>query len=93
MTLLRCAVWGILLDLRMKSTFNIDLGFDQILHLVRQLPKKEKVRLSKELEKDIIDAKLTSLLKAFRTDDLDDKTIDQEVENVRTELYARTKGK
>lgn len=60
---------------------------------MRQLPKKEKLRLSKELEKEIIDAKFTSLLKAFRTDDLDDKTIDQEVENARAELYARSKGK
>lgn len=77
----------------MKSTFNLDLGFDQILDLVRQLPKKEKVRLSKELEKDILDARLTSLLKAFRTDDLDEKTIDSEVENVRAELYARSKAK
>ncbi len=27
------------------GTFNIDLEFDQILDLVRQLPKKEKLRL------------------------------------------------
>ena len=78
----------------MKSgTYNINLGFDQILDLVRQLPKKEKIRLSKELEKDIIDAKLTSLLKAFKTDGLDQKTIDEEVEAVRASMYARTKGK
>lgn len=78
----------------MKSgTYNINLGFDQILDLVRQLPKKEKIRLSKELEKDILDAKLTSLLKAFKTDDLDRKTIDEEVETVRASMYARNKGK
>lgn len=77
----------------MKSgTYNINLGFDQILDLVRQLPKKEKIRLSKELEKDILDAKLTSLLKAFKTDDLDRKTIDEEVETVRASMYARNKG-
>ena len=58
------------------GTYNIDLGFDQILDLVRQLPKKEKIRLSKELEREIIDTKLTSLLKAFKTDDLDQETID-----------------
>ena len=70
---------------------NIDLGFDQILDLVRQLPKKEKIRLSKMLEREIIDAKLTSLLKAFKTDELDRETINKEVEIVRAELYAKSK--
>jgi len=72
------------------GTYNIDLEFNQILDLVRQLPKKEKIRLSKELEKEIIDAKLTSLLKAFKTDELDKATIDSEVDMVRAELYARS---
>ena len=75
------------------GTYNIDIGFDQILDLVRQLPKKEKIRLSKELESEIIAAKLTALLKAFRTDDLEAATIDREVETVRSELYARSKAK
>ena len=75
------------------GTYNIDLGFDQILHLVKQLSKKEKIRLSKALEKEIIDVKLTSLLKAFKTDDLDRETIDNEVEIVRTELYAKSKAR
>ncbi len=72
------------------GTYNIDLAFDQILDLVRQLSKKEKIRLSKELERDIIDTKLTALLKAFKTDDLDQETINKEVEIVRTELYAKS---
>jgi hypothetical protein len=75
------------------GTFNKDVGFSRILELVRQLPRKEKIRLSKELEKEIIDIKLTALLKAFRTDKLDLKTIDSEVEIVRTELYARSKAR
>ncbi len=75
------------------GTYNIDLEFDQILDLVRQLSKKEKIRLSKELERDIIDTKLTALLKAFKTDDLDQETINKEVEIVRTELYAKSKAK
>ncbi|MBL7842961.1 MAG: hypothetical protein JNK44_03790 [Cyclobacteriaceae bacterium] len=75
------------------ETYNIDLEFSQILKLVKQLSKKEKLRLSKELEKEIIDAKLTALLKAFKTDDLDQSTIDKEVEKVRTELYAQSKAK
>ena len=72
---------------------NINLDFDQILNLVKQLSKKEKLKLSKELERDIIGAKLTSLLKAFKTDDLTQDTIDKEVETVRTELYAKSRSK
>jgi hypothetical protein len=75
------------------GTYNIDLEFEQILDLVRQLPKKEKLRLSKELERDIIDAKLTELLKAFKTDYLDQDTIDKEVDIVRAEIYAKAKTK
>lgn len=74
-------------------TYNLDLEFDQILDLIRQLPKKEKIKLSKELEKEIINLKLTSLLKAFKTDELDQSTIDREVEIVRAELYAKSKAK
>ena len=75
------------------ATYNIDLGFEQILDLVRQLPKKEKIKLSKELERELIDAKLTSLLKSFKTDELSQETINQEVEVVRADLYARSKPK
>jgi hypothetical protein len=36
----------------------------------------------------VIDTKLTSLLKAFKTDELDQETINKEVEIVRAELYT-----
>lgn len=75
------------------GTLNIDLDFSQILGLVKQLTKKEKIKLSRELEKEIITAKLTSLLKAFKTDELDQATIDREVEIVRSALYAKSKAK
>jgi hypothetical protein len=70
----------------MKSVLQIDLTFDQILSLVKQLPKKQKIKLSKELEKEAIDSKLTRLLKTFKTDELDLKTIDDEVEIVRKSI-------
>ena len=75
------------------GTYNIDLDFDQILDLVKQLPRKEMIRLSKELERELIDAKLTSLLKAFKTEDLDLDIIKKEAEIVRTDVYARSKTK
>lgn len=68
------------------------LGIDQILDLVKQLPKKDKIRLSKELEREIIDTKLTALLEAFKTNDLEQETINEEVEIVRAEIYARSKA-
>jgi hypothetical protein len=77
----------------MKTSLEIDLTFDQILSIVRQLPKQQKIKLTKELEKEAIDSKLSSLLKSFRTDDLDMKTITEEVEIVRQEMYDKKKRK
>ncbi len=73
------------------SAYNISLTFRQIFDLVRQLPSSEKIKLTKELEKYIIETKLTSLLNAFKTDDLSLDIIDREVETVRQELYGRAK--
>ncbi|WP_236021440.1 type II toxin-antitoxin system VapB15 family antitoxin [Algoriphagus oliviformis] len=69
----------------------LDLTFEQILSLVKQLPKKEKVRLSKELEKDAIDSKLSKLLDSFETKDLNLDTLSEEVENVRQGIYEKRK--
>ena len=73
----------------MKTSLQIDLTFEQILALVKQLPKTDKIKLSLELEKEAINTKLTQLLKTFRTKELDLKTIDSEVEEVRKEMYAK----
>ena len=72
--------------------YESSLSFDQILAIVKQLPNIEKIRLSQELEKDIRSRVLTQLLGAFETDELDQATIDAEVETVRAEIYARTSG-
>lgn len=75
----------------MKAALQIDLTFDQILSMVRQLPRQQKIKLTKELEKDAIDTKLTRLLKTFRTEELDLETINAEVESVRQEIYDKQK--
>lgn len=75
----------------MKTALNIDITFEQILSMVKQLPKQDKLKLTKELEKEVIDSKLSKLLKAFRTNELDQETIDEEVENVRQERYEKQK--
>jgi len=73
----------------MKAALQIDLTFDQILALVKQLPKAEQIKLSQELEKEAIETKLTRLLKTLRTNELDLETIDREVEIVRQERYEK----
>lgn len=75
----------------MGKALQIELTFDQILSLVRQLPKQQKIKLTKELEKEIVGSKLSRLLKTFKTDELDLATIDAEVESVRQELYEQQK--
>ena len=75
----------------MKTALQIDLSFDQILSMVRQLPRQQKIKLTKELEKEAIDTKLSRLLKTFKTKDLDLKTINEEVEIVRQEIYDKQK--
>jgi predicted DNA-binding protein YlxM (UPF0122 family) len=76
---------------KMKTALQIDLTFDQILSIIRQLPKQQKIKLTKELEKEAIDSKLSRLLKTFRTKELDLKTIANEVETVRQEIYDKQK--
>ena len=67
------------------------LTFEQILSLVKRLPRQQKIKLTKELEKEVIDTKLSRLLKTFRTKALDMKTITEEVEIVRQEIYNKQK--
>ncbi len=75
----------------MKTALQIDLTFEQILSMVKQLPRQQKIKLTKELEKEAIDTKLSRLLKTFRTKDLDLNTITEEVESVRQEIYDKQK--
>jgi len=75
----------------MKTVLQVDISFDQVLALVRQLPIKEKIKLTKELEKEGIETKLSGLLKTFRTKDLSLATINKEVEIVRQQMYDNQK--
>lgn len=75
----------------MKTALQINLTFDQILTVVKQLPRQQKIKLTRELEKEAIDTKLSRLLKTFKTTDLDLKTITEEVKSVRQEIYDKQK--
>lgn len=75
----------------MKRALQVDVTFEQILSMVKQLSKQQKLKLTKELEKEAIDTKLTSLLKTFKAPKLDLKTITEEVEFVRKGIYDKRK--
>lgn len=76
----------------MKTVSKTDLTFEQILSIVSQLPRNQKEKLAKELEKDVIDTKLSRLMKSFKADDLDLDTITEEIESVRQEIYDKQKS-
>ena len=75
----------------MRTALQVDITFDQVLALVKQLPTKEKIKLTKELEKEGIETKLSELLRTFRTKELNLDTINEEVEIVRQKMYASKK--
>ncbi|MCA2708516.1 MAG: hypothetical protein IM473_16220 [Microcystis sp. M015S2] len=72
-----------------QKTYQLTLNFDQILDLVKQLPESDKIQLSKELEKETLNHKLTQLLETFKTDELSLETITEEVEEVRAKIYGQ----
>jgi len=72
-----------------NSSFRINLTYNQVLDLVRQLPKKDKAKLSSELAKEAIDKRLTRILSSFAADGITQKEINQEVEEARAEIYAK----
>lgn len=74
-----------------NRSFKISLSYKQVLELVRQLPKKDKIKLSRELAKEAVDLRLTRLLNSFSTEEITEEMINQEVEEARSEIYARKK--
>lgn len=72
-----------------QRNYQLLLNFEEVLALVKQLPYPQKLQLSQELEKEVLNSKLTVLLESFKTDELSLETIGQEVEAVRAEIYAR----
>jgi hypothetical protein len=71
------------------ANYQLSLNFEQVLALVKQLPYPEKLLLSQELEKEVLNSQLTALLESFKTDELSLETITEEVEAVRSEIYAK----
>ena len=38
----------------MKTAVQIDVTFEQVLSVVKQLPKEQQIQLTKELEKEVV---------------------------------------
>jgi uncharacterized protein (DUF2252 family) len=72
-----------------SNAFKISLTYNQVLDLVRQLPKSEKAKLTSELAKEATDKRLSRLLNAFKTSELSEDEINREVEKARAEIYAQ----
>lgn len=64
-------------------------NFDQVLEIVQKLSDQEKSQLNQILTQDLINKKLSGFLEDFKTDELSLELIDQEVEIVRSEIYAK----
>ena len=75
----------------MKTALNIDITYDQVLSIVKSMPAQQKIKLSKELEKEGIRSRLSSHLKGFKTDELSLDDIEREVETVRQKIYESKK--
>lgn len=76
----------------MRTALQIDITFEQILDLVKRLPKKQKLKLTKELEREGIQTSLSKLLDEFKNNELSLETIDQETETVRQNIYDHQKN-
>lgn len=75
----------------MRTALQVEISFDQVLELVKQLPIQDKIKLTRELEKEGIETKLEVLLRSFKTDELSVESINEEVENVRQKMYDDSK--
>ena len=67
----------------------LSLNYSQILNLVKQLPVRTQLRLGRVLTKDATRAELEHFLNVFKTEELSDEDILEEVKQVRKERYAR----
>lgn len=76
----------------MKSALQLEVTFDQVLALVKKMPRQEKIKLTEELGKEVINSELTRLMKIFKTKELSISAINKEVEIVRQKLYDGRKN-
>ena len=67
----------------------IDISYNQLLRLLQQMPVRSQLRLGKALTQQSIRSELNYFLDIFRTDDISEDEILDEVKAVRQERYAK----
>jgi predicted DNA-binding protein YlxM (UPF0122 family) len=75
----------------METTAQTDIQYEQVLSLAKQLPRLQKIRLSRELEKEEISMRLSELLEALSTDEFSLDAIKEEVEIIRQRIDDLTR--
>ena len=63
-------------------------SYDEVRQLIKTFSVKEKIELSKELERETFAERFRSLLSELKTDAISDEEILAEVEAVRSKRYA-----
>lgn len=66
----------------------LELSYDQILNLVMQMPTRLQARLGKALTKNSTEQELRHFLDVFRTDEISEEDILEEVKAVRAKRYV-----
>ena len=74
-----------------QNTYNIQLNYQQIISLIRQLKYEERVNILKELKESTFKKRFKKLLYSLKTNELPLDEITKEVEAVRTQRYEKRK--
>ncbi len=67
------------------------ISFNELITIVKKLPRSKKIKLSREIEKETLNTTLTNLLSSFKAKNINQRDIDSEVEIVRSQIYAKRK--
>jgi len=66
---------------------NMNIDSEQIIDAAANMPLDEKLKLYNKIKDEIIQYRIESLFKEFKSDDITDDEITEIVEHVRSERY------
>lgn len=68
------------------------MNYTQIMNLVMQMPVRSRMRLGKALTRNSTEQELCHFLATFKTDDISEEDILDEVKAVRQQRHTRKNG-
>jgi ribosomal protein L29 len=74
-----------------QKNYNIQVNYEQIISLIRQLKYEDKVNILKELKESTFKKRFKKLLDSLKTNELPLNEITKEVEAVRAKRYEKGK--